>query len=129
MTTPHFFSPGKIHEPGSYSHGVAVSGRLLIVSGQVGLDAERNVVGAGDFAAQAIQAFENLLAVLAEGGASARDVVRLGVILASRDHLAKFRDIRGRYFSQPMPASTLIIAGLVLPELLVEVEAIAQLPG
>jgi enamine deaminase RidA (YjgF/YER057c/UK114 family) len=129
MPNPHFFNPATVHAPGGYSHGVVASGRLLVVSGQVGFDKDRKVVGAGDFEAQAVQAFENLLAVLAEGGASARDVVRLGVILTSRDHLAKLRDVRTRYFSQPMPASTLFIAGLILPELLVELEAMAQLPG
>jgi 2-iminobutanoate/2-iminopropanoate deaminase len=129
MTTPQFFNPGTVHGPGGYSHGVVASGRLLIVSGQVGFDKDRKVVGAGDFETQAIQAFDNLMAVLAEGGASAGDVVRLGVILSSRDHLAKLRGVRARYFAQPMPASTLIIAGLILPELMVEVEAIAQLPG
>jgi 2-iminobutanoate/2-iminopropanoate deaminase len=128
MPNLHFFNPATVHAPGGYSHGVVTSGRLLVVSGQVGFDKDRKVVGAGDFEAQAVQAFENLMAVLAEGGASARDVVRLGVILSSRDHLAKLRDVRTRYFAQPMPASTLFIAGLILPELLVELEAIAQLP-
>ena len=129
MPAPHFFSPATVHAPGAYSHGVVTSGKLLFVSGQVGFDRERKVVGGGDFEAQAVQAFDNLMAVLAEGGASARDVVRLGVILTSRDHLAKLRDVRSRYFTQPLPASTLIIAELILPELMVEVEATAQLPG
>jgi enamine deaminase RidA (YjgF/YER057c/UK114 family) len=93
MTTPQFLNLGTVHGPGGYSHGVVASGRPLIVSGQVGFDKDRTVVGAGDFETQAIQAFDNLLAVLAEGGASVGDVVRLGVILSSRDHLAKLRGL------------------------------------
>jgi len=129
MPTPQILSPDTVHPTTGYSHAVVTSGRLLVVSGQVGLDKNRNVVGGGDFEPQAVQAFENLMAVLKAGGASARDVVRLGVILTSRDYLPKFREVRSRYFPPPQPASTLIIAGLVTPDLLVEVEAMAQLPG
>jgi enamine deaminase RidA (YjgF/YER057c/UK114 family) len=128
MPLPKLLNPDTVHSTTGYSHAVATSGRLLVVSGQVGLDKERRIVGADNFEAQAVQAFENLMAVLKAGGAAARDVVRLGVILTSRDHLPKLREVRSRYFPAPQPASTLIIAGLVMPELMIEVEALAQLP-
>jgi len=129
MSTPQILSPDTVHPTTGYSHAVVTSGRLLVVSGQVGLGKDGRVVGGGDFEPQAAQAFENLMSVLKAGGASARDVVRLGVILTSRDYLPKFREVRLRYFPPPQPASTLIIAGLVTPDLLVEVEALAQLPS
>jgi 2-iminobutanoate/2-iminopropanoate deaminase len=122
-------NPESVHAPGGYSHGVIASGRILVVSGQVGFDKNRKIVGAGDFAAQCAQAFENLLAVLKAGGAGPADVIRLGVILSDRQYLPALREIRARYFPAPLPSSTLFIAGLILPELLVEVEATAQLAG
>jgi len=126
--TIQFLNPTEVHAPLGYSHAVTVSGRFLIVAGQIGLDRDRKVVGGGDFEAQAVQAFENLKAVLAAGGARMEDVVRLGVFITDRKYLPQFREVRARYFPGALPTSTLVIAGLVMPELLLEVEAIAQLP-
>jgi enamine deaminase RidA (YjgF/YER057c/UK114 family) len=122
-----FLNAPDVQVTGGYSHAVAVGGRLLIVSGQIGVDQEGQVVGRGDFEQQAVQAFENLKRVLAAGGARMEDVVRLGVFVAGREYLPKFREIRTRYFPGPKPVSTLVIAGLILPELLLEIEATAQL--
>lgn len=127
--TLQFLNPTDVHAPGGYSHAITVSGRLLIVAGQIGLDRERNVVGGGDFEAQAVQVFENLKTVLNSGGARMEDVVRLGVFLEDRKYLPQFREVRARYFPGALPTSTLVIAGLVMPELLLEVEAIAQMPA
>ena len=124
-----FVKPTGLHPTAGYSHAVSLSGRLLIVSGQVALDDKRNVVGPGDIEAQAVQVFENLKKVLALGGAALKDVVRLGIILTDRANLEKYRSVRARYFSEPYPTATLIVAGLVSPEFLLEVEAIAALPG
>jgi len=125
--TVEFLNPTDVHAPGGYSHAVTVSGRLLIVAGQIGLDKDRNVVGGGDFEAQAAQAFDNLKAVLAAGGARMEDVVRLGVFLTDRKYLPQFREVRARYFPGALPTSTLVIAGLIMPELFLEIEAIAQM--
>jgi enamine deaminase RidA (YjgF/YER057c/UK114 family) len=129
MTNPQFLNPPEIHVPGGYSHAVTVSGQLLIVSGQVAFDKDRKIVGNGDFEAQAAQAFENVRCILAAAGARFENVVRLGAFLTDRKYLPVFREVRARYFSGSMPASTAVIAGLILPELLVEIEATAQLPG
>lgn len=123
-----FLNPDTVHAPGGYSHAVICSGRLLVVSGQIGFDKDRNIVGTDDFEKQCSQAFENLLSVLKAGGVMPADVIRLGVILTDRKYLPQLREIRSRYFPPPMPSSTLMIAGLILPELKVEIEALAQLP-
>jgi enamine deaminase RidA (YjgF/YER057c/UK114 family) len=129
MPAPQFLNPTTVHAPGGYSHAVIASGRLLVVSGQVGFDKDRKIVGGDDFGPQCVQAFDNLLAVLKAGGAKPSDVIRLGVILSDRQYLPALREIRNRYFPAPMPSSTLFIAGLILPELKIEVEATAQLAG
>ncbi|MET4808135.1 RidA family protein [Limibacillus sp. MBR-115] len=129
MTTPTFLNPEDLHAPGGYSHAVTCSGRLLVVSGQIGFDKDRKIVGENDFSLQCAQAFENLVMVLKSGGAKPSDVVRLGIILSDRQYLPELRKIRAQFFPAPLPASTLIIAGLILPELKIEVEALAQLPA
>ena len=119
--------PDVASNPG-YSHLVAV-GRLLITAGQVALDADGNIVGKGDAAAQTVQAFENLRRVLAAGGATFDDVLKLTIYVTSRDCRKVVADVRQSLFTEPRPASTyLIVAGLAVPDLMVEVEAIAQIP-
>jgi len=107
------------------SAGVVVDGPCLFVSGQVAFDASGAIVGKDDFPAQVVQVMRNLEAVLRDGGATFRDVVKVNVFLADRKYLAGWRELRGEYFSPPFPASTLVIAELISPDLLIEVEAVA----
>src|SRR5262249_20060035 len=124
---PHV-KPTGLHPTAGYSHAVTVSGKMLMISDQVALDENRKLVGAGDIEAQTMQVFENLKKVLTLQGATLKDIVRIGVILTDRANLDKYRAVRARYLSEPFPTSTLIIAGLVTPEILVEIEATAVLP-
>ena len=110
----------------AYSHWVA-AGHLLITAGQVAIDADGNIVGKDDPVAQSAQAFENLRRVLAAGGATLDDVVKLTIYVTSRDCRKAVADARQSLFAEPRPASTyLIVAGLAVPDLMVEVEAIAH---
>ena len=121
-------NPDSVHAPTGYSHAAIVTGRLLIVAGQIALGENGDIVGRGDFDAQAVQVFKNLRKVLAAAGTSEGDVVRLGIYLSDRKYLPQYRAVRSGYFSEPYPVSNLFIAGLVLPELMIEVEAMAVLP-
>jgi 2-iminobutanoate/2-iminopropanoate deaminase len=112
-----------------FSPAVAVSSELILISGQVGIGLDGQIVGKGDFQSQVEQTMQNLGAVLAAAGATFKDVVRVGVILSDRKYLGQWREMRSRYFSEPYPASTLVIAGLVSEDLLIEVEATACLPA
>lgn len=121
--------------PGTrYSHAVITTGRLAFVAGQVSLDVDGNLVGAGDLAVQTAQVLHNLGLVLRELGAGWSDVVKLGwyVVDASQVHI--IREVRDQVMGSgegpvPNPASTLIqVSGLVRPEFLVEVDAIVALP-
>lgn len=111
--------------PLGMSQVVSATGRLVIVSGQVALDSGGAVVGQGDFEAQAVQVFENLGIALASAGATFGDVVRLGSYLTDMSNLGVLRDVRLRYLSKPYPAATAVAATLALPELLIEIDAIA----
>jgi enamine deaminase RidA (YjgF/YER057c/UK114 family) len=114
--------------PAGYSHVVEVrGGRTLYIAGQIALDAEGKLVGAGDFRAQIKQVFANLNSRLAEAGASFKDVVKLNYYLTDASDLQTLRETRDSYINKDAPpASTLVVVKeLVRPEYLCEVEAIA----
>jgi reactive intermediate/imine deaminase len=111
-----------------YANGVR-AGDTIYVSGQVALDAEGRLVGPGDVVAQARQALENVKAVLAAGGATLDDVVKVTVYLANVDDRPRVNEVRKAYFGANRPASTLVeVSRLALAGLLVEIEAIAVVP-
>lgn len=107
-------------------------GRMVFVSGQLGLDNAGRIVGApGDFLAQATQAFENLKSALAAVGGGMEHVVKITNYLVDVPrHFALFRQVRDRYVNRDNPpASTLIqVVRLAGDGLLFEVDAVAVLP-
>ncbi|GAA1795173.1 RidA family protein [Planosporangium flavigriseum] len=127
-------APGLAPGPG-FAHAVTVSGRVAFVSGQVSVDAEGRVVGAGDLAAQTRQALTNMYAVLRELGADWSDVAKLGWYLLDVTQVQTIRDVRDELIRPalgelPNPASTLVqVPALVRPEFLVEVDAVVALPS
>lgn len=115
-----------------YSHGVAASGRMVFVAGQVGWDAEE-VFRSPDLVEQVRQALRNVLAVLAAAGAGPQHIVRMTWYLADRREYnarleeigAVYREIVGRHF----PAMTAVqVAGFVEEGAKVEIEATAAIP-
>ena len=113
------------YEPFRLSQGFRV-GELLLVSGQAAIDEHGQIVGAGDFDAQAEQVFRNLARVLEAGGSSLADVVKVTIFLTDMANFPKIVELRGRWFTPPYPADTIVEVGsLALPELEIEIEAIA----
>lgn len=128
-----YLNPPETHNmPQFYSQAVSVRDagtRTLYISGQVGVDAQRNLAGDGGLSAQADRAFANLVAVLRAGGATVRDVVKLTVYVVGLDG-QKSAVIGGamlKHFPGPeQPASTWIgVTALVGKGYLLEVEAVA----
>jgi enamine deaminase RidA (YjgF/YER057c/UK114 family) len=99
----------------------------VAVSGQVALDEDGQVVGAGDPAAQARQVFENLRRCLAAAGATFNDVIKLTYFVTDVAYMPAIRAVRDEALGTgPLPASTAVqVAALVSPELLLEIEALA----
>ena len=128
MSERRFLSPDTLPRPFGYSHVVdAPAGRIVYVSGQVPLDAAGELVGAGDFAAQARQVFVNLNAALEAAGVGWTDVVKLNFFVTDLSEIAALREIRDEYVSteQP-PASTLVqVAALFRPDVMFEADAVA----
>ena len=118
--------PDGLATPPTYSH-VVKAGNTIYIAGQVAQDERGQVVGAGDFVAQANQVFVNLGKALASAGASFGDLVKTTVYVTDPRYRELLRDVRNRYLdSSALPASTLVVvAGLALPEYLLEIEAVA----
>jgi enamine deaminase RidA (YjgF/YER057c/UK114 family) len=112
-----------------FSHATLATGsKHLFVTGQVAQGPDGKNVGKGDITAQAVQAFENLKALVQAAGGTLTDVTRLRIYLTTRDHLAPVKEVRRHYLKEPFPATTVIqISGLDDPDWLIEVEADAVL--
>lgn len=126
-----FKNPSDLSKPNGYSHVVVVNhGRLIFISGQVGMDKDGKI--AGDFAAQAKQAFANLKLAVAAVGAKPSDLVKINyfVVGLNHDKLVALRDARdGVIDKEHPPASTLAgVQALFREDVQVEIEAEAVIP-
>ncbi len=113
-----------------YSHGIEVPAgmRLVFCAGQIGANPDGSIPP--DCASQAEIAFANVAAILREAGLTFRDVVRINTFVSAREHLKPYMDVRNRLFSEPHPASTLmIVSGFARPEFVVEIEVVAAGPA
>lgn len=112
------------YEPFRLSQGFRI-GDVLIVSGQAGIDEQGQLVG-DDFDAQAEQTFRNLQRVLEAGGSTLENVVKVTIFLTDMANFPKIVDLRGKWFTPPYPADTIVeVNSLALPGLQIEIEAIA----
>jgi enamine deaminase RidA (YjgF/YER057c/UK114 family) len=123
-------NPPGLHRPPTYTQVTVGRGnRLIFVSGQVGVDAQGELV-APDLEAQARQAYANVRTALAAAGAGAPDVAKLTTLVVGyrQELLAVVTAARQEVLGDHLPASTLVgVAGLARPEYLIEVEAMAVL--
>lgn len=126
MPEPTFSTPA---DPAGYSQAVSLpTGRLVCTSGQIAVDAAGNAPSG--WSAQTRLVFENVDRALAAVGAGWPDVVKLTMFVAAEPELDVIRAVRDEFVdtSRP-PASSLVrVAGLVRPDLLLEVEALAWMP-
>ena len=124
-------NPPSLVPPRGYSHGMKGGGEVLFVAGQIGWNAQGQMVSA-DFLAQFTQALDNVLAVVAAAGGGPTSVARLVVyVVDKREYLAcqrdlgqAYRDRMGRHF----PAMALVeVKALLEDDARVEIEATALL--
>ena len=127
-------NPDTVAAPmGTYSQAVRVETGDAVwihVSGQIAIDTEGHLVGAGDVRAQTLQVFENLKAILGANGATFADAVKIGTYLTTLDDLAGMREVRSEYLTAEPPASTAVqVVALVVPEALIEIDLVAVVPA
>ena len=118
--------------PKGYSNGVVASGRQVFIAGMIGWDAQ-GVFHSDDFAAQARQALQHIVSVLAEAGGKPEHIVRMTwYVTDKREYLAAgreigraFRDIIGSYNAA---MSAVEVSALMEDRAKVEIEATAVIP-
>ena len=110
---------------------VETPGTWIYLAGQLPLDKDGKVVGAGDIAAQARAVFENIRLSLAAAGAGLEHVVKLTTFVTDiTTHPGPVRRVRAEYFGKKSPpASTMVeVPRFALPEILIEIDAVAVVP-
>lgn len=123
QTDPDYYEPFKIAQ--AYRVG-----DLIITSGQAAIDKGGNIVGIGDFDAQAAQTLANLDELLKEAGSDLSKVIKVTIYLRDMANFPKILELRERHFTPPYPADTIVeVSSLALPELEIEIEAIALAEG
>ena len=112
----------------AYGYGVR-SDNLVFISGQVPRDANGDMVGIGDPAAQATKVFDNMRKVVEAAGGTMADVICIRTMTTSRATMPFILEARKRHFPGPNfpTAAYMIVSELSSPEYLMEVEAIAHL--
>jgi 2-iminobutanoate/2-iminopropanoate deaminase len=114
---------------GPYSQAVRV-GNLIFTAGQVGVDPVNQQVVAGGITEQTRRAFENLKAILEEGGTSLANVVKATVFLKNMNDFGAMNLVYGSYFSDledaPLPARSTVEVARLPKDVLVEIELIAE---
>lgn len=131
--SPHqFLHPRGWKATPGYACGVAAKGRLLFLGGLVGWDATQEF-RTDDFAGQVRQTLENIVAVLAEGGARPEHIVRMTwYVIDKHEYLGALSEVGAAYkamIGRHYPAMALVqVAGLVEDRARVEIEVTAVVP-
>ncbi len=122
-------NPADLPTPQTYAHVIVATGsRLVFVAGQVAEDRQGTLVGPGDLAVQARQAFDNVGRALAAGGARPEQVTKITIFVVQyrAEYLPAIEEGRIALFGDHKPADTLVgVETLAHPGCLIEVEAIA----
>jgi enamine deaminase RidA (YjgF/YER057c/UK114 family) len=125
-----YLNPPTLTKPNGYTHVVvAPDGRTVYIAGQVALDSTGQLVGAGDFRAQADRVYQNLRRALASVGGSLDDLVKTTTFITDTRNVPALRELRTKYLTRANPPANtlLVVAGLARSELLIEIEGVAVL--
>ena len=117
-----------------YSNGVAMTGRHVVLAGQIGWNPVTTAFESDDFATQVRQALQNISVLLTEAGAEPKHLVRLtwfitnkaAYVDARRAIGMAYREIIGRHFP---PMSVVVVSALIEDRAQVEIEATAVVPA
>jgi enamine deaminase RidA (YjgF/YER057c/UK114 family) len=127
--TVELINPENLAAPVGYSQvAIATGQRLIFIAGQVALDEQGALVGAGDLAAQAMQAFGNVGRAIAAIGVRPEQIAKITIYVVGyrREYLPAMSAARVAAFGDHKPADTLLgVAALADPAYLIEVDAFA----
>jgi enamine deaminase RidA (YjgF/YER057c/UK114 family) len=127
---PRYLNPPSLTKPNGYTHVVvAPDGRTVYIAGQVALDSTGQLVGAGDFRAQAERVYQNLRRALESVGGSLGDLIKTTTFVTDARNVPALRELRAKYLAGASPPANtlLVVAGLARNDLLIEIEGVAVL--
>ena len=110
---------------GPYSQGT-LAGGFLFVSGQGAVDPKVGQLVSGDIETQTRQVLTNVRSIVEAAGLSMRDVVKVSIFLKNMDDFKRMNEIYKTFFAEAPPARTTVEARLPLPNMLIEIDAIAH---
>lgn len=111
---------------GPYSQAIQI-GQLLFTSGQVHIDPETGAIVEGGIQEQARQSLNNIKAILNAAGTNMGAVVKTTVFLQDMNDFAAMNEVYAQFFQEPYPARSAVQVARLPKDVLVEIEAIAQL--
>ena len=129
-----FLNPDGLPRNPAFSNVAVVSGdvRTIYIGGQDAVEADGNIVGVGDIAAQTEQVLRNLRTALAAAGAAPEHVVKWNIFIVDgqdfRSGYAAFERVWGDRPNPPVITAA-VVKGLARPEFLLEMDAIAVVPA
>ena len=129
-TTIEHLSPEGMHRNPAFSQAVVVTspGATIYIGGQNAVNAQGEIVGKGDLAAQTEQIFVNLGIVLEAAGASLHDIVKWTMFIVEGQDLIPGFEVFQQHWGRehaPPAISAALVSSLAHPDFLVEIEAIA----
>ena len=113
---------------GPYSQGIIANG-FLFTAGQIPIDPATGETIDGDIVAQTERVMKNLEAILAEAGASWKDVVKTTVYMQDLSDFPRMNDVYGRAFGEARPARSTVQVSALPRAVMVEIDLVAALPG
>jgi 2-iminobutanoate/2-iminopropanoate deaminase len=112
---------------GSYCQS-ARRGNIVATAGVAAIDKGGNIIGKGDIELQTRATLDNLKLALEASGASIADVLKVTCFITDFANYRGFNKAFDAYFADHPPARATVRADLVLPDLLIEIDAIAVVP-
>ena len=133
QSTIDFVNPPSVSTPHGYSQAAVIdlgNSRMVIISGQVALDAKGNLVGKDDLEKQTEQVFTNIKNIVEETGGTMDNIVKLGYFTTDVSKIQAIRNVRDKFINtQKPPTSTLVqVSKLFRDDILIEIEATAIVP-
>jgi enamine deaminase RidA (YjgF/YER057c/UK114 family) len=128
LENPDFLSPVR-----GYSHVARIdlgNAWMLVISGQVAMDRDGNIVGRGNMEVQTDFVYARIIDIIKHYGGTRDHLVRTGILILDEKDIPVVRQVRTRYLNMDKPptSTAMVVAKLFHPDFLVEIEAMAVIP-